>query len=233
MTKQTQIVCQHLENVAREALEEYQVILREQLRGRHGIYALYRDGSVHYVGLARNLRGRLRQHLRDRHKDDWDRFSVYLTIDNRAIKELETLLLRIVDPDGNRSGGRFIKSQNLAPLLIREARTRDREKLKHLAPRRRKTAPVAATIDNGEIQVALPPLAKYTIERPRLRAKYKGKLHRAVVRRDGRIRHDGVIYDSPSAAAIAVIGHNANGWQFWKYERAPGDWVPLKALRPR
>lgn len=115
MSRQTQIVCQHLENVSRDALEEYQDVLREQLRGRHGIYALYREGSLHYVGLAKNLRVRLKQHLRDRHKDDWDRFSVYLTIDNRAIKELETLLLRIVDPDGNRAGGRFVKSQNLAP----------------------------------------------------------------------------------------------------------------------
>ena len=60
MPKHTQIVCQHLENVAREAIEDFQDVLREQLRGRHGIYALYRDGSLHYVGLARNLRGRLR-----------------------------------------------------------------------------------------------------------------------------------------------------------------------------
>jgi hypothetical protein len=233
MAKQTQIVCQHLENVDREALEEYQDVLREQLRGRHGIYALYRDGSLHYVGLARNLRTRLKQHLRDRLKDDWDRFSVYLTIDNRAIKELETLLLRIVDPDGNRAVGRFIKSQNLAPLLIREARAQYREKIKKLAPRRRKSKSIAAVDATGPIEVKLPPLAKYTFDRPRLRAKYKGKLYRAVVRRDGRIRHDGVIYDSPSAAAIAVIGHNVNGWQFWKFERAPGDWVPLNSLRSR
>lgn len=83
----------------------------------------------------------------------------------------------------------------------------------------------------AEVEVRLPPLAKYTFERPRLRAKYKGKLRRAVIRRDGRIRYDGVVYDSPSAAAIAVIGRNCNGWQFWKYERAPGDWVPLTTLR--
>jgi hypothetical protein len=84
---------------------------------------------------------------------------------------------------------------------------------------------------NGEVEVNLPPLAKYTLPSRRLRAKYKGKLRRAVVRRDGRIRYDGVVYDSPSAAAIAVIGRNVNGWAFWKYERAPGDWVPLSMLR--
>jgi len=232
MTKQTQIVCQHLENVSRDALEDYQDILREQLRGRHGVYALYREGSLHYVGLAGNLRARLKQHLRDRHKNDWDRFSVYLTIDNRAIKELETLLLRIVDPEGNRAVGRFIRSQNLGPILTRQARRRELEKIKDLAPRRRKLPVKKVRPEaNGEVEIKLPPLAKYTLDRPRLRAKYKSNLHRAVVRRDGRIRYDGHVYDSPSAAAIAVIGRNVNGWGFWKYERAPGDWVPLSALR--
>lgn len=231
MTRQTQIVCQHLEHVSRTALEEYQDILREQLRGRHGIYALYRDGSLHYVGLANNLRVRLKQQLKDRHKDDWDRFSVYLTIDNKAIKELETLLLRIVDPDGNRATGRFVKSQNLAPLLVREARRRSLEKIKAIAPPRRKTAKTAKKKSSGEIEIDLPPLAKFTLPKRRLRNRYKGKLYRALVRRDGRIGFDGVIYDTPSAAAAAVVGHAANGWQFWKYERAPGDWVILDTLR--
>ena len=232
MAKKTQIVCQHLENVSRDALAEYGDVLREQLRGRHGIYALYREGSLHYVGLARNLRVRLKQHLKDRHKDDWDRFSVYLTIDNRAIKELETLLLRIIYPGGNRAGGRFIRSQNLVPMLVQEARRRSSAKIKLLAPRRKNhSVPKVKEIRNGEVEIKLPPLAKFTLPRPRLRAKYKGKLRHAVVRRDGRIRYNGVIYESPSAAATGVIGRNCNGWAFWKYERAPGDWVPLDTLR--
>jgi hypothetical protein len=36
MTKQTQIVCQHLENVSRDALEEYQDILRSSFAGGMG-----------------------------------------------------------------------------------------------------------------------------------------------------------------------------------------------------
>lgn len=98
-------------------MEEYQDIIREYVRKRHGIYALYRRGKLQYVGLASNLRVRLRQHLHDRHKNSWDRFSVYLTIDDKAIKELETLLLRIVDPVENRAGGKFIRSENLAVRL--------------------------------------------------------------------------------------------------------------------
>lgn len=40
-----QLVCQHLENISREALEKYKEIIKEFVRGRHGIYALFRCRS--------------------------------------------------------------------------------------------------------------------------------------------------------------------------------------------
>jgi hypothetical protein len=38
-------------------------------------------------------------------------------------------------------------------------------------------------------------------------------------------------YNSPSLAGAAVVKRSCNGWTFWKYERAPGDWVLLDVLR--
>jgi hypothetical protein len=61
--------------------------------------------------------------------------------------------------------------------------------------------------------------------------RYKGKLYRARIRRDGTILYDGTIYKTPSAAGIAVRKLPTNGWQFWQYERAPGDWIPLSKIR--
>ena len=58
-----QLVCQHLENVSREALEKYQDIIKRYVKGRHGIYALFRRNRLYYVGLATNLRNRLKIHL--------------------------------------------------------------------------------------------------------------------------------------------------------------------------
>jgi len=58
--RQAQLVCQHLENVSRKVLEKYQGIIREYVRGRHGVYALYRKRRLHYVGLASNLRACLK-----------------------------------------------------------------------------------------------------------------------------------------------------------------------------
>ncbi len=230
MAKATQIVCQHLENISRAALEEYQDIIRDYVRKRHGIYALYRRGKLHYVGLASNLRVRLKQHLHDRHKDSWDRFSVYLTIDNRAMKELETLLLRIVHPKGNRAGGRFVRSENLALRLKKDIRQRHREKEQELVPgTRRKTAKKRrAKKEPSDKSV---PLAQYVTKPIRMRVKYKGKTYRARIRRDGTIRYDGVVYKTPSGAGNAVRKRQTNGWGFWQYERAPGDWVLLTKIR--
>jgi len=230
MAKTTQIVCQHLENISRAALEEYQDLIREYIRGRHGIYALYRRGKLYYVGLASNLRVRLKQHLRDRHKGSWDRFSVYLTIDTNAIKELETLLLRIVSPDGNRAGGKFVRSENLANRFVRDIRNRHREKEIDLVPTRRrklvKKKKVAEQIGKA------PALAKYIKGPLKVRGKIHNKWVRARVKEDGRISYKRVLYNSPSrAAAVAVERRTCNGWAFWHYERAPGDWVPLKKLR--
>jgi len=42
MKKRAQLVCQHLENISREALERHQEIIRQYVRGRQGVYALNR-----------------------------------------------------------------------------------------------------------------------------------------------------------------------------------------------
>ena len=44
-----------------------------------------------------------------------------------------------------------------------------------------------------------------------------------------RVRDKGL--NSPSFAAATAIGHPQNGRTFWRYERAPGDWVLLNELR--
>ena len=101
MAKRAALVTQHLEMISRNLLDKYQDVIRQYVRGRHGIYALYNNGKLYYVGLASNLRNRLRHHLNDRHGQSWDRFSVYLTIGDSHMKELESLFLRIFKPAGN------------------------------------------------------------------------------------------------------------------------------------
>ena len=103
MAKQKSLVLQHLEDISWRVLEDYLQVIKDMIRGRAGVYALYRRKKLYYVGLATNLMGRLKSHLKDRHHGSWDRFSVYLTMKDEHMKELESLLLRIVNPVGNKT----------------------------------------------------------------------------------------------------------------------------------
>lgn len=219
-------VCEHLENISREALDEYQTIIRNYVRRRQGVYALYRRGKLYYVGLATNLRARLKSHLKDRHGTSWDRFSVYLTIGDSHLRELEALILRVVRPKGNKQKGRLTGSEDMRRKLSRDLKASFHEQLLELTGRYAK--PIKDEVESEGHQ---PPLARYTSGRLKLRARHNGKLIRAQVRRDGQIRFAGELYDSPSAAAAACRGRPSNGWTFWQYERAHGDWVRLDELR--
>jgi len=229
MAKQAQLVCQHLENISHEALSKYQDVIRSYVRGRQGIYALYRKNELYYVGLAGNLRSRLKAHLRDRHKKLWDRFSVYLTIGDSHLKELESLILRTVKPSGNHQSGKFIKSENLRGKLSRDLRARQRQEINWVIGR--STSPVPKRRQVKVVKPGAAVLSAYFNESKKLRATFKGRLIKARVRRNGLIRYRDRDYKSPSRAASAVVKRAANGWRFWKYERAPGDWVSLKELR--
>lgn len=233
MPKHTPLVSQYLEKISRAALEKHQGIIREYVAKRHGVYALYRGNRLYYVGLASNLRNRLRHHLRDRHGQSWDRFSVYLTIGDSHIKELESLVLRIVSPPGNKTGGTFGKAENLRNQLSQALRQQLRKEVRELLGGPKRTATVKPTSNFPQKSKGrLPVLSKYVSTPLRLKAKFKNKTVTARVGKNGTIRFAGKTYSSPSLAASAACGRKArNGWTFWSYERAPGDWVRLNQLR--
>jgi hypothetical protein len=237
MTKRTQLVTQYLENVSRKALEKYQSIIREYVGRRQGIYALYRKDKLYYVGLASNLRSRLRQHLSDRHGNSWDRFSVYLTLNSSQLRELESLALRIVMPKGNKQMGKFCNADDLRRTFKRDVQKHMDIELDALILKRRsrgkqqKNDKKAAASIRSKRTGKVPILSAYAKKPARLVAKWKGKKYKALVMKDGAIKLDGNIYNSPSVAGFSIVKHAVDGWHFWKYERGPGEWVKLDELR--
>src|SRR3989338_7114063 len=148
-------------------------MIRQYVRRRSGIYALYRGDRLYYVGLASNLRSRLKGHLRDRHRNLWDRFSVYLTIGNQHMKELESLVLRISKPIGNKIKGKFKRSENLHRLFAKDIRRSQKDEFNRILGRE-----MAKLVLNGkERKGQKPVLAKYIQKRLKLRTKYKGKIY--------------------------------------------------------
>ena len=231
MSKQTPLVCQHLENISREVLEEHQDIIREYVRLRWGVYALYRRNKIYYVGLASNLRSRLGHHLKDRHHDSWDRFSIYVTIGDSHLRELESLILRIVKPPGNKQKGKFAKSEDLRRRFKRDLMTEMRSKVGDIFGGQQPAISPRKKLEK-EVNGRKPVLADYAKAKMKLRARHKGKTLWADVRKTGLIWFGGKHFTSPSlAGAHAVKRPTCNGWTFWQYQRAPGDWVNLDELR--
>ena len=229
MAKSEHLVCQHLENISSDALEKYQKIIRQYVRRRSGIYALYRGDRLYYVGLASNLRSRLKGHLKDRHRNLWDRFSVYITIGDQHIKELESIVLRISKPKGNKVKGKFKRSENLRRLFAKDIRRLQKDEFNQILGREM----TKLVLDGKSRKGRKATLAKYVQKRLKIRAKYKGKIYKGRVCRDGMILFNKRKFSSPSIAAKPIVakGTAINGWYFWEYERAPGDWAPLNELR--
>jgi hypothetical protein len=228
--KSNQLVCQYLENISRKALENYGKIIKGLVRGRHGIYALYQKNKLYYVGLASNLNSRLKHHLRDRHANTWDRFSVYLTVEDRSLRELESLAVRIASPKGNRQVGKFAQAENFMRKFRRSIKgVQDYEIKEIIGDSKHREETIRKKEITGRKSALAPYVSKFRTKK--LRFNFKGKLYRAHIRNDGSIFFRGKIYTSPSLAAKAVVKRSQNGWSVWKYERAPGEWVFIDNLR--
>jgi predicted GIY-YIG superfamily endonuclease len=240
--KANNLVCQYLENISRTALEKYQNIIRKYVKGRYGVYALYRKHKLYYVGLASNLRSRLRHHLRDRHAETWDSFSVFLTVGDQHLYELETLILRIIKPKGNRQKGKFIKADDLRKKFKRDIAKAQSIELEELfCGIGKKNNFKLHNKTEIKPEGRKPTLAPFVNQRFHIRMKYKGKIFIAHVRRNGSItfasesaesdRLKGKVFTSPSLAASEVTKRPMNGWFWWTYERSPGEWIRLDKLR--
>ena len=220
--QRTPLVCQYAENLSSAVMEKYPALIRQYVHGRNGIYALYRKSRLYYVGLASNMRSRLKHHLRDRHAGKWNNFSFYLTIGDSHMKELESLLLRIVTPKGNKQKGKFARCENLRGRLKKEIRAQQRQEAEDLL--------------NGHSNAHRPRRSRERREpvyfrTRKLKGYHKDEVVSARVLKSGEISIQGKRFASLSRAARAVVGHGVNGWWFWHYERAPGDWVRLVELR--
>lgn len=235
----TPLVVGYLERVSRRILSEHREFIREATRGRSGIYVLYDGPKLYYLGLASDLPIRLSHHLKDRHQESWDHFSLYLVALNSHLKGLESLFLRIVRPKGNKVTGNLRGAENLKRTLrraIREQHRRDfaeligGERPRSVAAERNKAWPGKA----GKVGRGAPVLAAYVTRRMPLRMAYKGKTIKATVLKDGRIRCNGCVYNSPSIAGAKAIGRaTLNGWTAWMFKDASNKWVYIDALRKR
>ncbi|MEO0010095.1 MAG: hypothetical protein ABIK51_06220 [candidate division WOR-3 bacterium] len=253
--KTPRLVVQHLEGFSGKVLDEYPEVVSEFIRGKNGVYALYKRDRLYYVGLARNLRSRLRMHMRDRHAGKWDRFSIYLTEGDEHLKELEALILRIAEPPGNKVTGKFIDSHDLRQDLRRRLKAAALRKIDEFtcweeqtdiseddsdSRLENKEHIEKCTISSGHTNV----LAELISKPFYIKMEYKGKMYSAHVNKNGTIslelsgmnikkwqRVKDMLFTTPSSAAKAATGVSLNGWRSWEFRSSDGRWVKLDELR--
>ena len=116
-----------LEQVPAESFEVIADSIETTMRGKPGVYALYKKDMLYYVGLAQSLRGRVKDHTKDKHAGKWDSFSVYILGHAKFLKDIETIVTRITDPPGNSVKGKIPQMKELQKILKSEARRKERE----------------------------------------------------------------------------------------------------------
>ena len=222
------LVDAHLERIPGDVFVRFQESIKDLVSKQHGVYALYKGDKLYYVGLARNLKSRIQQHLKDRHKNKWNMFSLYLIRHVEHLRELETLVIHISAPKGNTQSGRFAKSTNLEPKLKRLLHASVQSMFSDTTPVKPKKKHLRTATPHGE-----PKLKGFLPDGTILRVTFKGKPAEASVDASGRVILRGKVFNSPSVAAYAVTGRPTNGWTFWKYQDKEGEWVFLDALRKK
>lgn len=229
IVKHKHLVVEYLEKVSSEILEAYKKEIKQYSRGRNGIYALYSGKKLYYVGLASSLSGRLNMHLRDRHKGRWDSFSMYLTADTSYLKEIESLILRIADIEGNRVKGKLKGASDLRSEIVRTIKYSQQAELDFLMGRsgsRRGQAIASTKVNQNQTE-----LVRYGLAKTRIRAMYKGKVYKARIDRNGWVIYKGKRFPALSAAGIHILGRTCNGWTFWHAKNRQGKWVKIDTWR--
>jgi hypothetical protein len=114
------LVRAYAENISARLLEQHGDTVKLVIGRKSGVYVLSKHGKPYYIGLAKKLPSRLSHHLRDRHAGKWDRFNFYAIRSRKYVKDLESILIRVAQPDGNRQKGGFGKDKNLRRTLRNE-----------------------------------------------------------------------------------------------------------------
>ena len=107
----------YLEKKDRKGFELLLPRYKEVIGDSSGIYALYKDKKIYYVGITENLLWRVGRHTKDKHKNRWNKVSFFVIDKHRYSKDIETVILRISGPRGNGTRGKLEKHYELQDKL--------------------------------------------------------------------------------------------------------------------
>lgn len=218
------LVTNKLVMVSKNLFRKHSDLITRLIGNSPGVYALYDGADLYYVGKSTDLQKRVRAHLRDRHLSSWTHFSLYLVRREEHIREIESLLIEIATPKGNRaipkgrSTGSLVKKLE---LMLVQKQKEEREDLFGL----RKKLGSKSRVPRDTRVMGLVKRDTFIYRT------YRDKEYRGVLHPDGTITLNGKVFKSLSAAAGSLTKGEVNGWVFWSIRNADGEWVKLTEFR--
>lgn len=97
-------------------------ILDKAVGSKPIIYALYKNDDLYYIGQSnRGSLARIWEHIEEKkHKGKWNKFAVYRVSNKRYLDHVESILIRIAEPKGNDSRGRFVGCEDLTQQIKKQ-----------------------------------------------------------------------------------------------------------------
>ncbi len=218
------IITEKIEAISKDIFLKFPKQISELVGGRHGVYALYDEDELYYVGKAVDLKRRVKQHLKDEHKALWTHFSLFFTGKKEYISIIESIIISIAHPQGNKikpSGKVANKDVKKLEKMIKEQQDRDRSEIfgKSMKVKASKGKSHSSNLKDY-----------FNSPRP-LKKNYKGQEYTATLSTSGKIKFKGKIYETPTTAAKMIVDRpTVNGWTFWFIKNDDGNWIKLSKL---
>ena len=223
------ILTQKLEGISKKIFERYKKKVIQYIGNKPGVYALYDEKELYYVGRASDLAKRVNHHLKDRHSALWTHFSVYFTKKAQYANDIEAVIISIAQPKGNKVKPKLGKEKKLKDILRKAIKESHQEELRELGLGRKKRVNLKKKSKNR------PNLKNYFERKKPLMKSYKGKPYRAVLLKSGKIKYKNKLYNTPTSAAQAIVHKHSpnsavNGRKFWFIKDSGNNWVKLSDL---
>ena len=223
------ILTQKLEGISKKIFERYKKKVIQYIGSKPGVYALYDEKELYYVGRASDLARRVNHHLKDRHSALWTHFSVYFTKKVQYANDIEAVIISIAQPKGNKAKPKLGKERKLKDILRKSIKESHQEELRELGFGKKRK------VNSKKKNKNRPSLKHYFKTNKTLMKSYKGKTYKAILLKSGKIKYKNKLYTSLSSAAQAIVHKRSpntavNGWEFWFIKDSENNWVQLKDL---
>ena len=226
--KMSSIIFTHtLDKVSKNLFEKHREIIIKHIGSQPGAYALYHHKKLYYVGRASDLAKRVKDHLSDRHANFWTHFSVYFFKKASFANDIESIMISVAKPEGNRNKPSLGKKINLNDLVRKDIKRKHQEELEELVGHRQKRNNLKKT-NNSKIIKSI-----RSKERLPVRFRYKSKTYKAVFfPSEQKVKYKNKKYSVSTACQVIMNNKfHRNGWKAWFIEDDQGKRVYLDELR--